>query len=109
MAGAMKLSDLKFNAETLRIFVLFFILGFTPFTFVNAVFSEVSVWKYTTPEGSNIGTAMGSAFNVAIPSIFIYVYVSSVRRVSDRWMVIVLSIIEIIGLAMVGIWWNTCI
>jgi hypothetical protein len=87
--------------------ILFFVLGFAPFGIINGMWSQLAVMRNSAPEGMQIGTIVGSVYNVANVFPFLYVFVNKFVKCSDR--VVVPTIVLFgVGVAFVlAFFWQT--
>jgi hypothetical protein len=84
----------------------FFLLGFAPFTLINTLWSQTSIFRSCLPEGNGIATLIGGAYNAATILPLLYMFVVTRFRLSDRAVSVVGSLFGVAVAVVLAIFWK---
>jgi hypothetical protein len=84
----------------------FLILGFAPFTFINTLWSQTSIFRSCLPEGNGIATLIGGAYNAASILPLLYMFLVTRFRLSDRAVAVVGSLFGVAVAVVLAIFWK---
>lgn len=96
----------KLTVSAVGLYLLCFMFGFFPFLIINAIFAELPVFIDEAPEGKRIGALLGTAFQIANITPFVYIFCQEHFRIRDRIAVPALSLLGVLDAVLLIALWN---
>jgi len=87
-------------------YILFLILGFIPFSFINGLWAEVPIFIHETKEGNSIASLIAASYNVANIFPFLYVFLMSFVKISEKYSIIFFTLLGIVSCIVLGFFWK---
>lgn len=92
--------------QKLMIGFAFLMLGLAPFTLINTLWSQTSIFRSCLPEGNGIGTLIGGAYNAASILPILYMFLVTRFRLSDRAVAVVCSLFGVAVAIVLAFFWK---
>jgi hypothetical protein len=84
----------------------FFLIGCAPFSCINTMWSQTSIFRTCLPEGNGVASLIGSAYNAANLLPLVYMVVLIKYRLSDKWVMIVGTVFGVVVSVALALSWN---
>jgi hypothetical protein len=84
----------------------FFLIGCAPFSCINTMWSQTSIFRTCLPEGNGVASLIGSAYNAANLLPLVYMVVLIKYRLSDKWVMLVGTVFGVVVSVALALFWN---